>query len=154
MRCFAAVLPKWCVELIIHCLGALRIEWYVALSYVLSVVWINILTPTLCYPGHHVLSYHNLWLHVSLQIICHDALMNKTPPVWVTPNGPTAMRIGETSGAFQIHFMPALYLKWRHQSTWCVTFGNKAVTCLKCFENTFYCNLIQHLNELLLMQSL
>lgn len=72
---FAAVLSKWRVGLIIPCLGALRIERYEALSYVLSVVEINILTPTLCYPGHHVLSFHSLWLHVSSQIICHDAPM-------------------------------------------------------------------------------
>ncbi len=34
----------------------------------------------------------------------------------------------ETSGAFHIHFMLALDLKWHHQNTWCVTFEYKELT--------------------------
>lgn len=69
---------------------------------IVSLVQLNILTHTLRYPKYHLLPFHNLWLHVSSQIICHDAPMKQIPAVWVTPNGLAARRIGETSGAFRI----------------------------------------------------
>jgi len=74
-------------------------------------------------------------------------LWKKKKSVWVTPNGLAAMRIGETSGAFQIQFMPALYLKWRHQCTWRVTFGNN-LDIMSCFWiNHHYNDIVKYFSQ-------